>query len=149
MSEDRPERVRVKDLPKITMALQPSSDAPDIDQLPPDGDGHVPYANFRIVSKAEYGGNLLFGTTWFDPGVDIGEYSNGVPGLRGYGPADYAFYVIRGKLHLTFSNQAGESGSLDVAADEGVRLPVGWTYGLSNPFEEPLYLVYAMTPAEV
>jgi hypothetical protein len=141
-----PAHIRVADLPKITRPFAPSVDAAKAGPL---GSGRGPYANFRILSRKDCGTDLLVGTTWVDPHLDLGEYGNGVAGKQGYGPADYLYYVIRGGLRVVCSRDGQESVTFDLKADEAIYLAQGWTYAITNPCAEPAYILYVMTPPEI
>jgi mannose-6-phosphate isomerase-like protein (cupin superfamily) len=141
--KDRPEHIRVQDVPPLTVPFQP------VGQATPQSEPGSPFRMHRVVSKESHGGDLLFGTTWFAPGFEIGPYTNGDGGEPSYGPADYVYYVISGRLRIEFSRDGEEPVTVDVGSDEAIYLARDWTYRMSNPFEEPLYYAYAMTPAEV
>src|SRR5262245_58874289 len=100
---------------------------------------------YRFTSHERFGGDLLFGTTWFAAHYEglEGGYANGdVPGAKSYGPADVVNYVVSGTLRVTYSRPGEESVTVDVGADEALYLARGWVYHKSNPFDEPVYFVY-------
>jgi mannose-6-phosphate isomerase-like protein (cupin superfamily) len=58
-----------------------------------------------------------------------------------YGPVDETYFIIRGRLRLTW-----DEGHFDVGPDDSVYLAPGWTYHLKNIGDEPAFFVYGMTP---
>ncbi len=100
----------------------------------------------RLITKQRCGSNLLTGVSWLDPGEETNVWSsrdaNDVePGDHWYGPVDETYFIIRGRLRLTW-----DEGVLDVGPDDAVYLAPGWTYHLKNVGDEPAFFVYSMTP---
>jgi mannose-6-phosphate isomerase-like protein (cupin superfamily) len=100
----------------------------------------------RIVTRKRCGSNLLLGASWLDPGEETNWWSsrdeNDVSvGDHWYGPVDETYFVIRGRLRLTW-----DEGHFDVGPDDSVYLAPGWTYHLKNIGDEPAFFVYGMTP---
>jgi mannose-6-phosphate isomerase-like protein (cupin superfamily) len=100
----------------------------------------------RIVTRKRCGSNLLLGASWLDPGEETNWWSsrdeNDVSeGDHWYGPVDETYFIIRGRLRLTW-----DEGHFDVGPDDSVYLAPGWTYHLKNIGDEPAFFVYGMTP---
>ena len=86
------------------------------------------------------------GASWLDPGEETNTWSSRdandmEPGDHWYGPVDETYFIIRGRLRLTW-----DEGVLDVGPDDAVYLAPGWTYHLKNVGDEPAFFVYSMTP---
>jgi mannose-6-phosphate isomerase-like protein (cupin superfamily) len=100
----------------------------------------------RIVTRKRCGSNLLLGASWLDPGEETNWWSSRddddvAEGDHWYGPVDETYFIIRGRLRLTW-----DEGHFDVGPDDSVYLAPGWTYHLKNIGDEPAFLVYGMTP---
>jgi mannose-6-phosphate isomerase-like protein (cupin superfamily) len=101
----------------------------------------------RLITNARCGSDLLLGACWMDPGEKTNTWSSreendvGV-GDHWYGPVDETYFIIRGRLRLTW-----DEGVLDLQPDDAVYLAPGWTYRLENVGDEPVFFVYSMTPA--
>ena len=59
-----------------------------------------------------------------------------------YGPVEETYFVIRGRLKLTW-----DEGEIEMSEMDSVYLAPGWRYRLSNIGDEPAFFVYNMTPA--
>jgi mannose-6-phosphate isomerase-like protein (cupin superfamily) len=103
----------------------------------------------RLVTREDCGSDLLLGACWMDPGERTnawsfeGEDRTG-SGDKWYGPVDETYFVIRGRLRLTW-----DEGELEFGADDAVYLAPGWTYTLENVGDEPAFFVYSMAPSPV
>ena len=100
----------------------------------------------RIVTRKRCGSNLLLGASWLDPGEETNRWSSRddddvAEGDHWYGPVDETYFIIRGRLRLTW-----DEGHFDVGPDDSVYLAPGWTYHLKNIGDEPAFFVYGMTP---
>lgn len=100
----------------------------------------------RIVTRKRCGSNLLLGASWLDPGEETNTWSSRAEddmaeGDHWYGPVDETYFIIRGRLRLTW-----DEGHFDVGPDDSVYLAPGWTYHLKNIGDEPAFFVYGMTP---
>ena len=100
----------------------------------------------RIVTRKRCGSNLLLGASWLDPGEETNWWSSRddddvAEGDHWYGPVDETYFIIRGRLRLTW-----DEGHFDVGPDDSVYLAPGWTYHLKNIGDEPAFFVYGMTP---
>jgi mannose-6-phosphate isomerase-like protein (cupin superfamily) len=100
----------------------------------------------RIVTRKRCGSNLLLGASWLDPGEETNWWSSRddddvAEGDHWYGPVDETYFIIRGRLRLTW-----DEGHFDVGPDDSVYLAPGWTYHLRNIGDEPAFFVYGMTP---
>jgi len=58
-----------------------------------------------------------------------------------YGPVHETYFVIRGRLRLTW-----DEGVLELGPDDSVYLAPGWAYQLENVGDEPAFFTYGMTP---
>lgn len=100
----------------------------------------------RLVTNKRCGSNLLLGACWMDPGDETNRWSsreeNDVgPDDHWYGLVDETYFIIRGRLRLTW-----DEGALDLGPEDAVYLAPGWTYRLKNVGAEPAFFVYSMTP---
>jgi mannose-6-phosphate isomerase-like protein (cupin superfamily) len=100
----------------------------------------------RIVTRKRCGSNLLLGASWLDPGEETNWWSSREDNDMSdddhwYGPVDETYFIIRGRLRLTW-----DEGHFDVGPDDSVYLAPGWTYHLKNIGDEPAFFVYGMTP---
>jgi mannose-6-phosphate isomerase-like protein (cupin superfamily) len=100
----------------------------------------------RLITRARCGSNLLLGACWMDPGERTNTWSSREvddvgPGDHWYGPVDETYFVVRGRLRLTW-----DEGVLDLEPDDAVYLAPGWVYRLENVGDEPAFFVYSMTP---
>jgi mannose-6-phosphate isomerase-like protein (cupin superfamily) len=103
----------------------------------------------RLVTRGRHGSNLLLGACWMDPGEETNVWSfeeedRTGEGDKYYGPVDETYFVVRGRLRLTW-----DEGELDIGPDDAVYLAPGWTYRLRNVGDEPAFFVYAMAPSPV
>ena len=100
----------------------------------------------RIVTRKRCGSNLLLGASWLDPGEETNWWSSRddddvAEGDHWYGPVDETYFIILGRLRLSW-----DEGHFDVGPDDSVYLAPGWTYHLKNIGDEPAFFVYGMTP---
>src|SRR5438128_1607115 len=82
----------------------------------------------RLVTKERSGSNLLLGACWMDPGEETNVWSfeeedHTQAGDKYYGPVDETYFVVHGRLRLTW-----DEGSLDIGPNDGVYLAPGWSY---------------------
>ena len=103
----------------------------------------------RLVTRERCGSNLLLGACWMDPGEETNVWSfepedTTEEGDKFYGPVDETYFVVRGRLRLTW-----DEGELDLGPDDGVYLAPGWRYHLKNVGDEPAFFVYGMAPSPV
>lgn len=101
----------------------------------------------RIVTRRAHGSNLLLGAAWMDPGEETNTWSFADADETGegdhwYGPVDETYFVVRGRLRLTW-----DEGELDIGPDDGVYLAPGWEYRLENVGDEPAFFIYSMSPS--
>jgi mannose-6-phosphate isomerase-like protein (cupin superfamily) len=101
----------------------------------------------RLVTRERHGSNLLLGACWMDPGEKTNIWSfededRTKPEDTYYGPVDETYFVIRGRLRLTW-----DEGELEIGPDDAVYLAPGWTYELENTGNEPAFFVYGMAPS--
>ena len=104
----------------------------------------VPIA--RLITRERCGSNLLLGACWMEPGEtsvlwssDEAEDSGDV--RHNYGRVDETYFIIRGRLRLTW-----DEGAFELGPDDAVYLAPGWRYRLENVGDEPSFFVYGMTP---
>lgn len=100
----------------------------------------------RIITRKRCGSNLLLGASWLDPGEETNWWSSRDDDDMSeddhwYGPVDETYFIIRGRLRLSW-----DEGHFDVGPDDSVYLAPGWTYHLKNIGDEPAFFVYGMTP---
>lgn len=102
----------------------------------------------RIITRAEHQSELTQGVCWMEPGEQTNRWSSREvfdpsEADHWYGPVDETYYIIRGRLRLTW-----DEGVFELSQDDTVYLAPGWTYHLENVGEEPAFFVYNMTPAQ-
>ncbi len=102
----------------------------------------------RIITRAEHQSELTQGVCWMDPGEQTNRWSSrerfdAEEAEHWYGPVDETYYIIRGRLRLTW-----DEGVFELGPDDTVYLAPGWTYHLENVGDEPAFFVYNMTPAQ-
>ena len=102
----------------------------------------------RIITRAEHQSELTQGVCWMDPGEQTNRWSSREvfdpeEAEHWYGPVDETYYIIRGRLRLTW-----DEGVFELGPDDTVYLAPGWTYHLENVGDEPAFFVYNMTPAQ-
>ena len=103
----------------------------------------------RLVSRERCGSNLLLGACWMDPGEETNTWSfepedTTREGDKYYGEVDETYFVVRGRLRLTW-----DEGELDIGPNDAVYLAPGWRYHLKNVGDEPAFFVYGMAPSPV
>jgi mannose-6-phosphate isomerase-like protein (cupin superfamily) len=103
----------------------------------------------RLVTRERCGSNLLLGACWMDPGEETNVWSFEAEDATGegdkwYGPVDETYFVVRGRLRLTW-----DEGELEMGPEDGVYLAPGWSYHLRNVGDEPAFFVYGMAPSPV
>jgi mannose-6-phosphate isomerase-like protein (cupin superfamily) len=100
----------------------------------------------RLVTNKRCGANLLLGVAWLDPGDKTNIWSTEerdttLPGEHWYGPLEETYFVLRGRLRLTWTN-----GVLEFGANDAVYLAPGWRYQLENVGDEQAMLIYSFHP---
>jgi mannose-6-phosphate isomerase-like protein (cupin superfamily) len=100
----------------------------------------------RVITKARCGSNLLLGASWIDPGEETNTWSSRdaddtAPDDHWYGPVEETYFIIRGRLRLTW-----DEGAFELGPNDCVYLAPGFTYHLKNVGDEPAFFVYGMTP---
>jgi mannose-6-phosphate isomerase-like protein (cupin superfamily) len=103
----------------------------------------------RLVTRERCGSNLLLGACWMDPGEATNVWSFEEEdatdeGDKWYGPVDETYFVVRGRLRLTW-----DEGELEIGPSDAVYLAPGWSYRLENVGREPAFFVYGMAPSPV
>jgi mannose-6-phosphate isomerase-like protein (cupin superfamily) len=105
----------------------------------------------RLVTRERCGSNLLLGACWMDPGEETNVWSfaerpesEEEEGVTHYGPVDETYFVIAGRLRLTW-----DEGELDIGPNDAVYLAPGWRYRLQNVGDVPAFFVYGMAPSPV
>lgn len=101
----------------------------------------------RLVTRERCGSDLLLGVCWMDPGDETNVWSFKEEDTLGegdhyYGPRDETYFVIRGRLELTW-----DEGVLEIGPDDAVYLAPGWEYKLKNVGDEPAFFTYSMAPS--
>jgi mannose-6-phosphate isomerase-like protein (cupin superfamily) len=102
----------------------------------------------RLISHAQFDANLLIGVCTMPPGEDVGWAGNAYPGLDGYGPADYAYYILNGQLAVDWEGQDGDAGRFDLGPEEALYMPAGFKYWARNEGEHTAQFLYCMTPPQ-
>lgn len=131
------ERARPQVVPLASVPVIPADEAPTKVRIA------------RLVTRERFGSNLLLGACWMDPGEETNVWSfepedRTAEGDKYYGPVDETYFVVRGRLRLTW-----DEGELDIGSDDAVYLAPGWTYRLRNVGDEPAFFVYGMAPSPV
>ena len=100
----------------------------------------------RLVTRARCGSDLVLGVSWLDPGDKTNVWSTGQvddgAAEHFYGDVEEAYYVLRGRLRLTWDDGVAEFG-----ANDAVYLASGWKYELENIGDEQAHLVYCFAPS--
>lgn len=102
----------------------------------------------RAVTKRRSGSNLMLGAAWMAPGERTNVWSSRgeddvADGDHWYGPVEETYFIVRGRLRLTW-----DEGHFDLGPDDCVYLAPGWTYHLENTGDEPAFFTYSMTPSQ-
>ena len=105
----------------------------------------VPIA--RIITRERCGSNLMLGACWMEPGDESNLWSSceteDAPEVgHHYGAVDETYFIIRGRLRLTW-----DEGEFELGPNDSVYLAPGWHYQLKNVGDEPSFFVYGMTPS--
>lgn len=100
----------------------------------------------RLVTKKRCGSNLLVGVAWLDPGDKTNIWSTeeeegSAPAEHWYGALEETYFVLRGRMRLTWTD-----GALEIGPNDAVYLPAGWRYQLENIGDEEACLVYSFSP---
>jgi mannose-6-phosphate isomerase-like protein (cupin superfamily) len=101
----------------------------------------------RLVTRERCGGNLLVGHCWMDPGDKTNVWSvhdedDTTPDEHWYGPLEETYYVLTGKLRLTW-----DEGEFELGPDDAVYLAAGWRYQLENIGDDQARLIYGLYPS--
>jgi mannose-6-phosphate isomerase-like protein (cupin superfamily) len=100
----------------------------------------------RLITNKRCGTDLLLGVCWMEPGDSTNWWStededNVAEGEHYYGPLTEAYFVLEGRLRLSWTN-----GALELGANDAVSLPKGWRYRLECVGDDKAFLVYAFAP---
>lgn len=100
----------------------------------------------NMITRGQHGSEVLLGAAWMDPGQETNPWSfkdedPGIPGMTHYGPTHETYFVLRGRLRLTW-----DGGTLEAGPNEAVYLAPGFNYGLSCIGDEGAYFLWSMTP---
>jgi mannose-6-phosphate isomerase-like protein (cupin superfamily) len=103
----------------------------------------------RLVTRERCGSNLLLGACWMEPGEETNIWSFEAEDRtaeedKWYGPVDETYFVLRGRLRLTW-----DEGELEIGPDDAVYLAPGWSYRLRNVGKESAFFIYGMAPSPV
>jgi mannose-6-phosphate isomerase-like protein (cupin superfamily) len=127
-AKPRPQVISIHDVPRLSAEEAPTK---------------VPIA--RIITKERCGSNLLLGACWMEPGDESNLWSSGevteTDVDHHYGAVDETYFIVRGRLRLTW-----DEGELEIGPDDCVYLAPGWRYQLKNVGDEAAFFVYGMTP---
>lgn len=130
-------RPRPRVVPLDSVAVVPADEAPTKVRIA------------RLVTREGCGSNLLLGVCWMDPGEETNVWSfaeedRTAEGDKYYGPVDETYFVIKGRLRLTW-----DEGELEIGPNDGVYLAPGWRYHLKNVGGKAAFFVYGMAPSPV
>lgn len=100
----------------------------------------------RVITKAQHGSEITLGVCWLEPGQvsrwwSFEEQDQGRPDESFQGPRHETYFIIRGRLRLTWTD-----GQLDLAPNDAVYLPPGWHYRLENVGGDEAFFVYNVYP---
>ena len=103
----------------------------------------------NMITRAEHGTDVLLGACWMHPGQVANPWSfqekdPEVPGLTHYGPTHEVYFVLDGRIRLTWDGGVVEAGPRDA-----VYLAPGWRYGLESIGDEQAFFLWAMSPPPV
>lgn len=103
----------------------------------------------RLVTRERCASELLLGACWMSPGEETNVWSFEDDDRTSedetyYGPVHETYFVIRGRLELTW-----DGGVLRIGPEDAVYLAPGWRYKLRNVGEEEAFFVYGMCPSPV
>ena len=103
----------------------------------------------NIFTRGEHGTEVLLGAAWMEPGQECNPWSfehedPGIEGLTFYGPTHETYFVVKGRLRLTWNG-----GELEAGANEAVYLAPGFRYALRCIGDERAYFLWSMTPPPV
>jgi mannose-6-phosphate isomerase-like protein (cupin superfamily) len=100
----------------------------------------------RLVTRQRCGSNLVLGKCWLDPGDKTNLWStedrDDGKADHYYGVVEEAYFVLKGRLRLTWTE-----GALEFGPNDAVFLASGWRYQLENIGNEPAELVYSFAPS--
>lgn len=101
----------------------------------------------NMITQGEHGSDLLLGAAWMEPGQVANPWSfedddPGIDGLTHYGPTHETYFVLQGRLRLSWNG-----GELEAGPNDAVYLAPGWRYELSCI--ERCFFLWSMTPAPV
>jgi len=100
----------------------------------------------RLITRRRCGSNLVVGVAWLDPGDKTNHWSteetDDSKADHFYGPVEETYFVLQGRLRLTWNE-----GTLEFGANDAVYLAAGWRYQLENIGTERATLVYSFAPS--
>ncbi len=135
------EEVQTRPIPRVVSLAEtpviPAEDWPE----------NVAVAN--MITRENSGSNLLLGACWVDPHQTVNPWSfededPGIPGVTHWGPVHETYFVLAGRLVLSWDH-----GELEIGPNDAVYIPPGWRYGLRSVSDEKAFLIWSMTPAPV
>lgn len=100
----------------------------------------------NMVTRGEHGSEVLLGAAWMTPGQETNPWSfkdedPRIAGMTHYGPTHETYFVLKGRLRLTW-----DGGELEAGANDAVYLAPGFNYGLRCVGEENAFFLWSMTP---
>jgi mannose-6-phosphate isomerase-like protein (cupin superfamily) len=103
----------------------------------------------NMITGGEHGSEVLLGAAWMEPGQVANRWSfkdedPQIQGMTHYGPTHETYFVLRGRLRLTW-----DGGELEAGANEAVYLAPGFNYELSCIGTAQAYFLWSMTPPPV
>jgi mannose-6-phosphate isomerase-like protein (cupin superfamily) len=103
----------------------------------------------NMITKGEHGTEILLGACWMHPGQVANPWSfknedPEVPGLTHYGPTHEVYFVLGGRIRLSW-----DGGTLEAGANDAVYLAPGWRYALESIGDKQAFFLWAMSPPPV
>jgi mannose-6-phosphate isomerase-like protein (cupin superfamily) len=117
----------------VVVALQ------DVDVLAPD-ETPAGVRLARLITKGATGADLMLGACWMAPG-EATSFDLSEPG-PGPLPAQEAYYVISGRVRVSFGDRRVEAGP-----QAAVWFPPGREYRVEAIGDDEVFLVYTVVPA--
>jgi mannose-6-phosphate isomerase-like protein (cupin superfamily) len=103
----------------------------------------------NVITRREHASEMLLGVAWMEPGQVCNPWSfeeedPGIEDTTFYGPTHETYFVLRGRLLLSWNG-----GSLEAGPDDAVYLAPGFRYALRCIGDEQAYFLWSMTPPPV
>ncbi|MEA2268201.1 MAG: hypothetical protein QOD55_685 [Solirubrobacteraceae bacterium] len=103
----------------------------------------------NMITRGQHGSEVLLGAAWMEPGQFANPWSfedddPEIEGTTHYGPTHETYFVLKGRIRLTWNG-----GELEAGPNDGVYLAPGFRYELSCIGDESAYFLWSMTPPPV